>query len=354
MRECSFAMIGVGNIGRRFLEIMSEKEQTLAERFGLRLHLVAVADSAGAALCEAGLSAERIIALKKGGASVAGYPDCGRRGMGAAEALERSGADMLVELSPTNLQHGEPGLASIVWALEHRMDVVTANKGPLVLEYQRLAHIAVQNGRSLLFSGAVAGGLPTVNIGRRDLVGAHVQRVEGVFNTTTNYILTRMADDGLSFGEALSEAQACGVAEANPSLDIDGWDAANKLVILANSVLGMPARLGDVTVHGIRDVQLEDLIRAKQQGNAIKLLVSAVSEGSSYRLSVGPTELPGHHPLARLTRWQMAVVYHTDIMGTIAAIIDDEGTTATAGAVLRDVINTLNRRDETRVKRGVA
>jgi homoserine dehydrogenase len=214
----------------------------------------------------------------------------------------------------------------------------------LVLSYGRLAALAAQEGRTLLFSGAVAGGLPTVNIGRRDLAGARVRRVEGIFNTTTNYILTRMQDDELSFAEALGEAQAAGVAEADASLDIDGWDAANKLVILANCVLGMPARLEDVSVQGIRDIGREDLLRARERGETIKLLVTADPTADGYQLAVRPQELPDEHPLAGLSRWQMGVVYTTDTMGTITAVIEDEGTTATAAAVLRDVINATSIR----------
>jgi len=339
-----FALVGVGNIGRRFLEILAKKQETLRARYGLRLILVTAVDSKGAALNDSGLELEQIVRLKLAGESVAAYPDHGTDGLTPVDALGRATADLLIELSPTNLQHGEPGLSAITWALEHGMDVITANKGPLVLAFQRLAALAAENGKSLLFSGAVAGGLPTVNIGRRDLAGAKVLRVEGVFNTTTNYILLRMGEDGLSFEEALAEAQEAGVAEADPSLDIDGWDAANKLVIMANSVLGMPATLSDVSVQGIRGIRREDLLQAKERGHAIKLLVTAEPAADRYKLAVRPTELPLGHPLARLSRWQMGVVYTTDIMGAITAIIEDEGTTATAGAVLRDVINTITAR----------
>lgn len=344
MTTSKFALVGVGNIGRRFLEILAKKQETLRARYGLQLVLVAAVDSRGAALNDSGLDMEQIVRLKLAGESVAAYPDHGTSGLTPVDALGRTNADLLIELSPTNLQHGEPGLSAIIWALEHGMDVITANKGPLVLAYQRLAALAAENGKSLLFSGAVAGGLPTVNIGRRDLAGARVLRVEGVFNTTTNYILLRMGEDGLSFEEALVEAQEAGVAEADPSLDIDGWDAANKLVIVANSVLGMPATLGDVSVQGIRGIRREDLLQAKERGHAIKLLVTAEPAADRYKLAVHPTELPLGHPLARLSRWQMGVVYTTDIMGVITAIIEDEGTTATAGAVLRDVINTITAR----------
>jgi len=341
MKTCRFVLIGVGNIGRRFLEILVEKQSTLQNRYGIQLTLIAAVDSSGAAIHESGLDLQRVVELKRTGEGVAAYPEFGVRGLAALSALERVHADLLVELSPTNLKHGEPGLSAVTWALSHGMDVVTANKGPLVLAYPRLIALAAENKRKLFFSGTVAGGLPTVNIGQRDLIAAHVLLVEGIFNATTNYILTRM-ESGLSFDEALKEAQKAGVAEADPTLDVDGWDAANKLVIVANSVLGMPATLRDVSVQGIRGLTREQLLAAKERGHAIKLLATAEPSGpSAYKLAVKPTELPMDHPLARLTKWQMGVVYTTDINGTIIAVIEEEGTMATAGAVLRDVVNML-------------
>jgi homoserine dehydrogenase len=312
MKTSRFVLVGAGNIGRGLLQILSQKAETLRQRQGWNIIPVAVVDSSGAAIHEEGLDIAQVLKLKQSGQGVAEYPKCGRQGLTALQTLDEAQADLLVELSPTNLQHGEPGLSAIVWALEHGMDVVTANKGPLVLDYARLTRLAAARKKALLFSGAVAGGLPTINIGRRDLVAARILRVEGIFNTTTNYILMRMDEGGLSFDEALAEAQRAGVAEADPTLDIDGWDATNKLIIVANSVLGMPATLA-----------------------------TAEPAGDSYRLSVQPTELPLEHPMARLTKWQMGVVYTTDINGIIIAIIEEEGTLATAGAVLRDVVNAL-------------
>ncbi len=344
MKTSRFVLVGVGNVGQRYLHILTQKQESLGARYGLQLILVAAVDSTGAALNPSGLDMAEVLRIKRAGKGMAAYAPGGRPGLASVDALRQSEADLLIEVSPTNLQDGEPGLSDIAWALSHGMDVVTANKGPLVLAYQRLAALAAEHSKGLLFSGAVAGGLPTVNIGRRDLVGARVLRVEGVFNSTTNYILLRMGEDGLAFEEALAEAQQAGVAEADPSLDIDGWDAANKLVIVANSVLGMPATLQDVTVQGIRAVSRAELLRARDAGHAIKLLATAEPWGDQYRLAVRPTELPLEHPLARLAMWHMGVVYTTDIMGVITAIIKEEGPTATAAAVLRDVINMLAAR----------
>ncbi len=345
MKTRRLVLIGVGNIGKRLLQMLTDKQKTLEEQYGVRLQLVGVADSGGAVFHDQGLDCAELLNCKLGGKSVSTCPGHGLPGVSGLELLQRDRADLLVELSPTNLKHGEPGLSLITWALSNGVDVVTANKGPMVLAYQHLTELAREQQRSLMFSATVTGGLPTLNLGRRDLVGARIDRVEGIFNTTTNYILCRMDKAGLSLADALTEAQKAGVAEADPTLDIDGWDAANKLVIVANAVLHMPATLQDVCVQGIRGLDRSDLIKARDRGRVVKLLVTAeLQQEGGYALSVRPTELLLSHPMASLTEWQMGVVFTTDIMGVITAVIDDEGPTATTGAVLRDVLNTALQR----------
>ncbi len=330
VQEVRVALSGVGNIGRSFLRLMIDKEALLATRYGLGLRLVAAADSSGVALAADGLDPATLLALKAERRGVATLAVSGVPALTPREMVLRAGADVLLEASPTNLKDGEPGMSAIEAAL---------GRGPLVLAYRRLQDMARQHGVQLRHSAAVAGACPTVNMGQRDLAGCVISRVEGIFNTTTNYILCQMQDAGKSFAEALSEAQADGVAEADPTLDVDGWDAANKLVILANSVLGVPATLQDVRVQGIRHLTVQDLQHAKARGGAIKLLVLAERKGGSYELSVQPTFLLLSHPLARLTAWEMGIVYHTDVQGVMRAIVDEQGPLPTAAAMLRDLLS---------------
>jgi homoserine dehydrogenase len=256
---------------------------------------------------------------------------------------------------PVNLQHGQPGLGCVEAALARGWHVVTANKAPLVLAYPRLADLARARGARLLFSATVGGGLPSVNLGRRDLAGAAIERIEACVNGTTTYILSRMAE-GVPFDAAVREAQAAGIAEADPSLDVDGWDAANKLVILANAVLGVPATLADLAVTGIRSVTLTDLAAAARAGETVRLVATAERRQppprssparggerggglSAYELTVALRRLPADHPLGRLNAWEMGIVYHTDIAGRQVAIIEERGPVPTAQAVLRDIID---------------
>lgn len=339
-RSIRLLLIGVGNVGRRVLELLAQKRALLAERFGLTLVLVGAADSSGAAVQSAGLDPLEVVRLKMAGLGVADYAGAGRPGASALELVETARADMLLAAAPANLQDGQPGLGCIERALHRSMHVVTADKAPLVLAYPRLQALAQEHGVQLRFSATVGGGLPAINIGRRDLAVTRVERLEGILNLTTNYILTRMAE-GQSYAEALAQAQAAGHAEADPRLDVEGWDAASKLVILAHSVLGCPATLADVERVGITHLTGEALREAAAAGKRIKPLASAEREGERYRLRVGPVALPAGHPLAQLGAEQMGIVYHTDINGQIAAAVVEETPLPTAAAMLRDMVEIL-------------
>jgi len=338
-RRVRFLLAGAGNVGRRFLGLVASKGPVLRERLGLELVLVGVADSTGIAADPEGLPIPEIVAFKETGRGVGEHPRWGARSGSALEMVQAQAADLFLEASPANLADGQPALGCIEAALAAGMHVVTANKAPLVLAFPRLAELARAHGVRLRFDATVAGGLPAVNLGQRDLFATRIHRLEGVLNLTTNYILTRMAEDGLSYEQALADAQMAGHAETDPSLDVEGWDAANKLVILANSVLGFAATLSDVAVTGIGGVSVDTLRAAMAEGRRVKLVATAEEDGDGYRLRVAPQRLAGDHPLARLGPKQMGIVYHTDISGSIAATIVEETPLPTAAAMLRDVVD---------------
>jgi homoserine dehydrogenase len=219
------------------------------------------------------------------------------------------------------------------------MHVVTPNKGPLVLAYRELHDLAAAQGVHLRFDGTVAGGLPAVYIGQRDLRGAVVHRLEAVPNLVTGYIMDLLTG-GLPWEEALESARQQGVLEADASWDLDGWDAAAKLVILANAALGVPARLEDVAITGITGLEPDALRAARDQGQRYRLLARADrSTDGRYALSVAPTPLSPDRPLGRLGQKQMGVVFHTDIYGTISAVIDEPDPIPSAATMLRDLLD---------------
>jgi homoserine dehydrogenase len=184
--------------------------------------------------------------------------------------------------------------------------------------------------------------MPTVNVGWRDMIGCRIERVEAVLNGTTQSILRAM-EQGTSYADALAEMQRRGLAETDPTLDVEGWDAANKIVILANAVLRQPTTLGDVAVEGITQLTAGELRAATTRGERIVLLCLAERAGDTYRLSVRPTALPTEHPLARMSADEMGVVYHTDIAGQLSMTTAEMSPVPTAAAMLRDAIEIFTR-----------
>jgi homoserine dehydrogenase len=340
VEEVRILLVGLGNLGRRFCDILAEKGPQVEAEYGLRLLVAGAADSRGSAYHADGLDLAEVSAMKQGGGTIADYPGVGTSHESAADLIAHRDADVLCEASPVNLTQGaEPGLTHIRSALERGLHVATPNKGPLVLAYQELHELARQHGVQLRFDGTVAGGLPALYLGQRDLRGAAVERIEAVPNLTTGYVLELLAD-GLSWEEALERARDEGTLEADPSFDLDGWDAAAKLVILVNAVMGILAKLEDVDRTGITGVSAGDVQRARKDGRVYKLLASAERRPNGVaHLIVAPTLMPPDHFLSRLGRKQMGVIYYTDIYGTIMAAIDEPTPVPSAATMLRDVLD---------------
>ncbi len=339
-RTIRITLIGLGNLGYRFCDLLAEKGPSVESTYGLQIKLVGAADSGGAARDGNGLDPAQLSAIKKAGGSVADYPDVGSSRVVAADLIASLDADLLCEASPVNLGQGaEPGLTHIRTALSRGMHVVTPNKGPLAVAYQELHALAASQGVELRFDGTVAGGLPALYLGQRDLRGSVVLRIEAVPNLVTGYIL-ELLGDGLSWDRATDRARAEGVLEPDPSFDLEGWDAAAKLVIMANAVMGIPARLEDVDRTGITGLGMGDIREARGAGRVYRLLATAERRpDGGAELRVSPTLIPTGHFLSTLGRKQMGVVYHTDIYGTIMAAIDEPTPMPSAATMLRDLID---------------
>ena len=240
-------------------------------------------------------------------------------------------ADLLVELTPTNIRDGEPGLSHIRRALEEGMDVVTANKGPMALAYEELTGLAEERGVMLLYEATVGGGIPLISLQKRCLMADELLEIKGILNGTTNYILSRMHFEGMTFDLALREAQMLGIAERDPSLDINGIDTALKIVILANSLMNARRKLSDVKVKGIRKVTSEAVAAAKESGMAIKLIGTASEE----ELSVAPRLIKLGDPLC-IHGTLNAVNFKLRILGNLTIIGEGAGE-STVSALLNDI-----------------
>jgi len=344
-RTINLTLSGLGNVGRNFLRILETKSDRLAADYDLSLRVVAVADSSGVAVNMDGFDPQALRLRKEAGGRVADLPEH-KPGISLSRFLSLSGAcDFLLEASPVNLTDGQPGLDYVRAALGAGISCVLANKGPLVLAFHELHRLAAATGAGLAFSATVCGALPVVNIGRRDLIAADISLLRGIFNSTSNFILDEMVG-GRSYLDALAEAQRRGIAETDPSLDVEGWDTANKLTILANSFLGVEVTLADVSVQGITAITAEQLAAHQAQGEVIKLVAEARQAGNGYRLSVAPLALPAGDFLAGCSGWEMGVEIHSDLYGKMFHKIWEREPLPTAAAMLRDLVTLLQGRLE--------
>ncbi len=353
----TLCLAGAGHVGSGCLAILQSRRDELAVRYGIDLRVTAVAEDGGGAVDPAGLDLGEVLAALRAGQPLGDIPGRGRRGLTPVQMIEECGTDFLLEATPVNLTDGEPGLGAVRTALGQGMHVVLANKGPLALAYREIIAMSdladgwgsVYNPHRaglpppprLRFSATVAGALPVLNMGRRDLAGDRITRIEGVFNGTTHSILRAM-EGGLGFDEALADAQLRGIAETDPALDIDGHDSASKLVITANAVLGLPVTPADVATTGIRQLDRAHVAESQACGGRLVLLCLAEQqEDGGYRLSVEPTTLPGDHPLARLTPDEMGVVYYTDHVNRLSGTSLEPGPGPASAAMLRDVVDII-------------
>ena len=253
----------------------------------MKPRIVACVDNKGSAIDTSGLDIQRLLEIKKNKGTVGEYYSNKTSRLEPLQIIENIDAEIVLELTPTNLTDGEPGLSHITSAMKYGKNVITVNKGPLSVAFPSLVELANYNGIMFKFSGTVGGGTPILEFAKRCLKGDRIVSFKGILNGTTNFILSKM-EEGLTFKNALKDAQIKGYAETVPSLDIDGFDAAAKLVIMANWLMGMKVALEDVNRNGITKVKTQEVSKALKKGNAIKLIASCENK----RLVVKPMDLP--------------------------------------------------------------
>lgn len=338
MIDVYLALIGYGNVAQGLTQILLQEEDRYAEKFGLRFHISAITDPIkGTAFDPDGLSpADLLAAVQKDG--TLNSLTCQHPDWDAMEMIQSSPADVVVEMSYTNLETGEPSTTYIAEALRRKKHVVTTNKGPIALNYENLHSLAHLHDVSIGVEGTVMSGTPSLNVGRYPLAGAGICKVQGILNGTTNYILTRM-ETGASYADALAEAQANGFAEVDPTGDVEGYDAAAKVAILARLVLGVPTPFRSVERKGITQITQADIAEAKAAGEHWKLVGTAEKVDGQVIARVCPERLPATHPLANISGATNALVYTTDYLGEVTLIGPGAGRLATGYAIIQDLLN---------------
>jgi homoserine dehydrogenase len=326
-------LVGYGVIGKSVSTVLARRYTGEVEDYGFNPKIVAIADLDGAVLNPRGLSPEKLEAIKQRGFPISADPDFGRPGMPAQDVIESVEAEVVVEVTPVNIKNAEPALSHITKAFKTGKHVVTTNKGPLALAMPALTELAEYNNVCFRFSGTVGGGTPMLEFAKRCLAGDKILAIRGILNGTTNYILTEMSQNRVTFQEALANAQKLGYAEREPSMDVDGFDAACKVVILANWIMNKKVTLKDVDRKGIRDVALQALDEASKKGNTIKL-IGSIDSGTPI---VGPTEIAKNNPLC-VSGVLNAVTFFCELAGEQTIVGRGAGGPETAGAVLRDLL----------------
>jgi homoserine dehydrogenase len=325
-------LIGYGVVGQSFTKLLLSKLVDLYNLYGMKPRIVACVDNKGSAIDTSGLDIQRLLEIKKNKGTVGEYYNNNKSKLEPIQIIENIDAEIVMELTPTNLKDGEPGLSHIISAMKYGKNVITVNKGPLSVAFSSLIELANFNGISFKFSGTVGGGTPILEFAKRCLKGDRIVSFKGILNGTTNYILSKM-EEGLTFTDALKDAQIKGYAEAVPSLDIDGYDAAAKLVIMANWLMGMKVSLEDVNRNGITTVKTQEVSEALKKGNAVKLIATCENK----KLVVKPMEVSKLDPLC-VNGTLNSVTFSLEYAGNQTIIGRGAGGIETASALLRDMI----------------
>lgn len=328
------AIIGYGNIGRASHILLARKTRLIKERYGVELKVVAVADAGGVAICDGGLKPEDLMPYVEKYGTVAKSP-FGTGEAPSPEVIERVRPKLIIEATPTNIVDGEPGLSYMMAAIEFGAHVVTTNKGPFALKYHEIMDKARENNVLVKFTGTVGGGTRVLKYAEKCLAGEEIDDVRGILNGTTNYILTRM-EEGLPFEKALKEAQDMGIAEADPTYDVEGVDAACKVAILANAILGKRVTVREVKTIGISGVAQEDVMDAVRNREVIKLLASAKD------LTVKPVRIPANNPL-NVKGALNAVTFRTGSARELTIVGPGAGRFETASTVVTDVLEVIEQ-----------
>jgi homoserine dehydrogenase len=330
------ALVGFGAVGQGLARLLRDHGERLAQRYDLALRLVAVCTRSRGSLHDpAGLDPAALLDAIERAGHLRDLP--GQTELGVLDLVERRAADVLVEASPTNLANGEPATGYIRAAFARGMHVVTPNKGPVALHFAELRRAAAAASVYFGFEGTVMSGTPALRLAWSDLAGCEIGELKGIVNGTTNYILTQM-EQGHDYATVLAEAQRLGYAEADPAGDVEGYDAAAKVLILANVLMDAGLGLNDIDRTGITGVTREMIAEAAAAGERWKLLARVWREGDGVRASVAPARLPLNHPLSGVGGVTNALTITTDLIGDVTLIGPGAGGLATGFALLSDIL----------------
>lgn len=338
-------LVGCGTVGKGLVSLLDVKRDSLAEMYGFEFDLCFVSDFARGTLVSAeGLDLREIVQHLDARGNLHEVPGVRTEPVPLADLLTelaelaKKPVDIVCDATPTNYETGQPSRGILETALERGVNAVTCSKGGVGTDLHGLKKTASQKGVKLRFESSVLSGTPLLNLVRGPLAGCRIENVQGIVNGTTNYILTRM-EEGMHYGDALAEAQRLGYAETDPTGDVEGFDAAVKVCIMANEFFGAHLRVADVERRGIASVTREQVLAARDEGKRLKLIAGVERDGDRVRGYVEPMAIDLTQPLASVMGAVNAVCLRTDNLGDVTISGPGAGARETAQGLLSDILD---------------
>jgi homoserine dehydrogenase len=338
MGHYRLAFMGFGNVGKALAKLFLTKQAELQQRYGITFSATGIASGRhGMAVDPDGIDLEQAVRVDDL-SSLSKSPTP----VDALEFIRQCGADVLFENTPVNYETGQPAVDHLRLALQFGMHGITANKGPVVHAYRELTELAARNSRKFYFESTVMDGAPIFSLFREALPGSNLRMFRGVLNSTTNMILTRM-EQGDSFENAVAYCQEIGIAETDPSGDVDGWDAAVKVAALATVLMGVPLKPAEVDRTGIRGIGPAEIAAARQAGKRWKLVCSAERLGDAVQGKVAPEMVGLDSPMYGVDGTTSIVEFRTDVLGQLSVVEANPGPHTTAYGLFADFLNAVRR-----------
>ncbi|MCK6256279.1 homoserine dehydrogenase [Fictibacillus sp. KIGAM418] len=336
------AFIGFGTVGQGLAEILRDKHEHLKAKEHFEAEIVAISDfNKGSIYHPNGLNINTVLQVLRETGNLENYPPAPGlvTGWDSLRTIRETNADSIIEVSYTDVRTGQPAIDHCRTAFLAKKNVVMTNKGPVALAYKELSELAKEEGVYWGFEGTVMSGTPSLRMPAAALAGNEITEIRGILNGTTNFILTKMEEEGVTYEEALKEAQKLGYAEADPTSDVEGYDARYKITILSNYVMNEPLLVEEVSCRGITDLTLTDIEEAKAEGKRWKLLAKARKENGKVNASIAPEKIDMTDPLASISGAVNAIAYDCDLLGTVTLSGAGAGKVETGFSLLIDLIN---------------
>ena len=342
MKELKLALLGFGNAGRAFGKLLLEKHDEIKTKYDTDVKVVAIATgSRGNLVCNEGIDVAAAIAdIEKDGKFA---PERGLSSLTTMEIVESADYDVMAEMTPLNIFTGQPATDHIRGAFARKKHAITANKGPIAWHFRRLADMAKEAGVCFFYETTVMDGTPVFNLVEHTLKFARVTEVSGILNSTTNFILEEM-EKGCDYDDIMERGRALGFVEADPAMDIEGYDAAAKITALLNVLMDAGITPDMVERKGIEDITYEDIENARAQGKIIKLVCKGTRDADgNVHASVQPTLVDRTDLLATVNSTTSIVSITTDLMKKITVVEHDPEIEQTAYGVFGDLIRVLDK-----------